>query len=320
MTGDRYKMRTVARLTGLSPAVLRAWERRYGLLKPVRGPGGHRLYTEDDLRVLQNIKVLLDEGRSIGEAAEQGREVLLTQTRLPAEPQNTRIDEKKPELPRDNAQQQLIDAALALDGNLLTQALDQVFASFSPEHAIYDVLFPAATEIGELWARGRCSVACEHLISNHLTLRLRKLLEIAQVTHPRSRQVICACFPDEQHELGMLALAYQLSCHGLPVTYLGPCLPFEDLDFACRRLQPTSILLSVTRAPLFLTHRHGLRLLLERQQGRYATHLGGGGAPEIDAELEALGLKLWGNSHKLDELFECLGLRSGVQEAEDLGE
>ena len=68
-----YKMNTFAKLTGLSPAVLRAWERRHALLEPVRLGGGHRAYTEEDLRVIERVRELMGSGRSIGEVALIGR-------------------------------------------------------------------------------------------------------------------------------------------------------------------------------------------------------------------------------------------------------
>ncbi|MSP61789.1 MAG: MerR family transcriptional regulator [Myxococcales bacterium] len=79
-----YKMGTVGRLTGLSPALLRAWERRYSFLTPQRGPGRQRLYTDEDLAVLRRVRQLTDEGRSIGEVAALGRRALLAAARPPA--------------------------------------------------------------------------------------------------------------------------------------------------------------------------------------------------------------------------------------------
>ena len=77
-----YKMGTIAELSGFSPELLRAWERRHALLEPERTEGGHRLYTDDDLRVLRRVKSLLDQGRSIGEVAQRGRAALLAESPL----------------------------------------------------------------------------------------------------------------------------------------------------------------------------------------------------------------------------------------------
>lgn len=74
---ELFKISSVSDITGLSPTVLRAWERRYEFLEPERLPGGHRMYTRDDVRVLLRVKELLNEGHSVGELAGQGRRWLL---------------------------------------------------------------------------------------------------------------------------------------------------------------------------------------------------------------------------------------------------
>jgi DNA-binding transcriptional MerR regulator len=69
-------MATVSRLTGFKPELLRAWESRHGLLAPERGPGGQRLYSDKDMAILQGVRALLDQGRSISEIAALGRRQL----------------------------------------------------------------------------------------------------------------------------------------------------------------------------------------------------------------------------------------------------
>src|SRR5437868_2058798 len=77
VTRSWHKIATVSRLTGFSPGVLRAWETRHKLLAPSRGPGGQRLYSDEDVAVLQGVRALLAEGRRIGEIAAGGRRQLL---------------------------------------------------------------------------------------------------------------------------------------------------------------------------------------------------------------------------------------------------
>jgi DNA-binding transcriptional MerR regulator len=101
-------MKTVAELTGFSPTLLRAWERRYTFLDPDRLEKGHRLYTESDLKILDVVRVLLDQGFSVGEVAAIGREALLargvkvaavTQAGRLAEPSSSpyTLEEARPE-------------------------------------------------------------------------------------------------------------------------------------------------------------------------------------------------------------------------------
>ena len=118
-----YKMRTIARITDFSPALLRAWERRHQILKPLRGPGGHRLYTDEDLQILLRVKELIREGRSIGEIAAGGRESLLNERPQEAQPgKPPPIPETGPELERelDAWVGRIVEAALKIDTGEIT--------------------------------------------------------------------------------------------------------------------------------------------------------------------------------------------------------
>jgi MerR family transcriptional regulator, light-induced transcriptional regulator len=63
-----FPIRVVARLTGINPVTIRAWERRYRLVRPERTPGGHRLYSRADVELLRAASRLVDQGVSISRA------------------------------------------------------------------------------------------------------------------------------------------------------------------------------------------------------------------------------------------------------------
>jgi DNA-binding transcriptional MerR regulator/methylmalonyl-CoA mutase cobalamin-binding subunit len=297
---ELYKMSVVVRLTGFSPTLLRAWERRYGLLKPQRGKGGQRLYTEDDLRVLRRIRQMLAEGRSIGEAALMGRRELL---------RSAPSEDFRPEAVAEPAlarQRQLVlDAVLAVDAAALRRLLDESFARWSPERVVEGILAPVAWRIGELWAQGRCSVASEHLATEMFSSRLRALLEAAAPA-TGGLLAVAACFPEERHELGLMVVGYQLARLGRRVIHLGPAMPFEELDKALHALHPEALVLSVTLPELYRKHREGLLAVLRRHRGRLHCVVGGQGVPEQDEELTALGATLWPASRPLSELANLL--------------
>lgn len=64
-----FPIRVVARLTGVNPVTIRAWERRYGLITPERTPGGHRLYSRGDVDRLRTATRLISQGMTIGQAS-----------------------------------------------------------------------------------------------------------------------------------------------------------------------------------------------------------------------------------------------------------
>ena len=295
-----FKMRTIARLTEFSPEVLRAWERRHGLLQPLRGTGGHRLYTEDDLAVLRRVKNLMSEGRSIGEIAGLGREFLLDaprEARPPVQgaappPINAGGDAAiSTELERGS--QTIVGAALAMDGAAINRALDDAFANTSPEHVVSGLILPAAKEIGDLWIAGRCNVASEHLASGIFVHRLRRMVETAEPSHSEWRPVVVACFPDEYHQLGALIAAYWLCRNGLRVTFLGAALPLDDLRSAWQVLEPSATLLSVTRRAVYDLHRLSFRKLLGELPSGMPLFIGGQGAPTDDPGAERMGVRIF---------------------------
>lgn len=291
-----YKMRTICDRTGFSPALLRAWERRHGLLDPERTDGGHRLYTEDDLRVLQRVRQLIDQGRSIGEVASLGRgELLGPATTAPQAPSAALLpgdlDERLQRWGRA-----FVEGAVRLDASAIEGVLDEAFALATPDAVLARLVEPALHTLGDLWAQGRCSVASEHLASHKVSGRLLGLLEASNpAARNGARPAICACLPDEQHQIGALSAAYLLTRHGYRVAYLGAALPLEDLERACRLLGPEVVCLSVSREAVLQTHAPGLADLVARVPGpRFL--LGGQGVTGDCAALERAGIVLVPNA------------------------
>ena len=306
-----FKMRTIARLTKFSPELLRAWERRHGLLHPLRGPGGHRLYTEDDLAVLLRVRSLLSEGRSIGEIATFGREALLDGTpqaraqvqSVEPSPIYVGADLAAPFNELERGTRTIVEAAMSMDGAVINRVLDDAFASTSPEHVIAGLILPVSKEIGDRWMAGRCSVASEHLASGIFVHRLRKMVETAEPANSEWRPVIVACFPDEYHQLGALISAYWLCRNGLRVTFLGAALPFDDLRSTWQVLEPYATLLSVTRRAVYDLHRLSFRKLVAEIPSGMPLLVGGQGAPGEDPGSERLGVRIFPSGRHFSEVL-----------------
>ena len=279
----KFKMATVARLTGFKPDLLRSWERRHGLLKPDRTEGGHRLYTEDDLAVLRAIRRMLDEGRSIGGIAETGRDALLSMG-MRREGEESLLPSRRV-MDADEAQArraELIRAAVQVDQTRLMSHLRALFSGFDVRHAVKDVLAPASVRIGELWAEGVCSVAGEHLASSAFRGRLLDILsrEIGKGDPRSGLRVVCAGFPGEHHENPALFWALEQVWRGRRVIWLGTDLPFEELDDACERLSPDEVHVSVTTVEVYEASRERFEIFRQRWEPRVKVVLGGRGAPK----------------------------------------
>jgi len=296
--GGPYKMRTIAELSGFSPAVLRAWERRHKLLHPRRGSGGQRVYTDDDLQVLLRVRDLMARGRSIGEIARVGRKALLEQqqgaSRQPKrfEPFRVSRPEEPERIELEKLRVRIVNAALNVDPGSLSKALNDAFACVAAETVVFEVIKPSAVEIGKLWAAGQCSIASEHLASGIFVHRLLNLVETSSPLRSQWRPFVVACFPDEYHQLAALMIAYLLVRNGARVSFLGPALPLEDLETTAELIQPAAVLLSVTRTAVFQVNRSRFLQTLKGHGGRTPFFLGGQGVPLADKDVERFGARI----------------------------
>lgn len=218
----------LARRTGTSPELLRAWERRYGLLQPVRTSGGFRLYSEADERRVVGMKEQLAEGLSAAEAA---RHLL--------------ADDRPAELPPDGAEgavAELLEALERYDEPDAQTLIDRLFAVFDEASVVTDVLFPVLREIGDRWRAGRLTVAQEHFASEVLRGRLLGLARgWDRGLGPRA---LLACPPGEQHDLGLLAFGLLLRREGWRIVFLGADTPFEAIAGAVEESHPAVVVLS----------------------------------------------------------------------------
>lgn len=303
-----YKIKSVAEMTGFSPNLLRAWERRYELLDPERKPSGHRLYTEDDRRVLLAVRALMGEGRSIGEIASRGRESLLSRGQnlgAVSAAEGAQVEDA-PQVVR--LRDGIVSAALELDAKSLQAMLDECFATLDRDLVFERVMVVAIRRLGDLWSRGQASVAHERLASELFCRRLQQWLSLAGGQARSGPSMMTACLPDEQHEMGALLVTYYLARSGADVSYLGS-LPFPDLELACRQIQPAFVFLSVTRPELFEVHRYGLAEVVARQSNSRFI-LGGEGLRGKTLEAKRIGAEHWPCCKPLDELTGLVGDQS----------
>jgi MerR family transcriptional regulator, light-induced transcriptional regulator len=207
----------LARRVGVTPEVLRAWERRYGLLEPSRSSGGFRLYSEGDARRVLRMREELGRGLSAAEAAK----VVIAEGSW----HQPRADAG---MPIERLTEELRAALTSFDGTGAQAALDELLGSFTFETVAGRVLLPLLREIGERWAEGTVSITQEHFASNLLRGRLLALARgWDRGAGPRA---ILACPPGERHDLALLVFGLLLHGFGWRITYLGADTPIDTLE------------------------------------------------------------------------------------------
>lgn len=239
-----YNIGVVARMTGLSMATLRAWERRYDFPEVERTSGGHRLFSEKDVMRLRWVKERIDEGMQTAQAINALRHQeqsghLIQMERAGAETYERR---GQPSHLMEAMEARLLEALLNRDTQEADNILGEALATSSPEELILNVIAPAFTETGEAWEHGKISVATEHLATNYLRQRLLMWMLGGPPARP-TRPVVLACAPKEWHEGSLLVLGALLRRRRWPVAYLGQAVPLPDLAALARDMQPQMIVL-----------------------------------------------------------------------------
>lgn len=284
---NAHRIHRVAKLTGLTRDVIRVWERRYGLIKPLRSANRYREYTDEDVALLRFLKEELDRGQTIGALALEGRESLLQRMRIIALPK------EEERAPHKNLLDELASCLDPLDKIRFERKLNGAVAVIPFEEAILRILLPLQRLVGELWHEGRVSIAVEHYVTKIIQQKFFAVMNQlpANETGPR---VIIACPEGESHEIGAQMAAYLAATRGCHVYYLGPNLPTSALASFCDRVTPDLVLLSLTE---MRSDEEGRRLVqeLEALSARWSLAIGGAGALAMEPLLRDRKIELLDN-------------------------
>lgn len=233
-------MGVVTRRTGLSPDVLRVWERRYAVVAPTRSEGGQRLYSAGDIEKLRLLHRLVEGGHRIASIARLDLDALTALSRdvqasAPVTASSHGADAVVPEI---------LEAVVRLDGAAIDHALRRAAMSLGTEAWIETVVGPTLELVGERWHDGTISPAHEHLA----TAAVRDVMSwvVRSFGTPADAPAILVATPaGELHELGAMMAAVVAAEAGWRVHYLGPDVPAEDLAAAAGQLDAQAIALSV---------------------------------------------------------------------------
>ena len=282
----RYALGSVARLLGVTPHLLRAWERRYGAVHPARTAGGTRRYSEEDVERLRLLCSGVAAGHPISEIAA-----------LPAAELERRFG-ASPERPMDLAQ--LVHAAERMDAAELERRLALQLSALGARDFARSVALPLLREVGVRWQRGELCIASEHLAS----ALLRSLLGAA-LRFPRPAfgpRIVFATPPGERHELGLLAAALCAQDRGARATYLGAELPAPEVVRAAHDVRAEVVVLGIVSLAADAATREILELR-SALPAATALWVGGGGAP---AAPFPSGVRLLSNLDDLEQQVSLL--------------
>ena len=228
--GEVLRIGELSKRVGASPELLRAWERRYGLLRPARSAGGLRLYSAADVERVSLMQQHLAAGMAAAEAAALAL-------------RDAADGEVARSAPGPAAmREELAEALDAFDEPRAQAIVDRLLALATVEALLSEVIIPYLRELGERWERGEASIAQEHFASSVLRGRLLGLARGWGLG--LGPAAVLACIPGEQHDLGLIAFGLALRSRGWRIVYLGPDSPIDTVANLSEALEPRLVVLN----------------------------------------------------------------------------
>jgi DNA-binding transcriptional MerR regulator/methylmalonyl-CoA mutase cobalamin-binding subunit len=305
---ERHPIQVVSRRTGLTPELLRAWERRYQAVLPTRSPGNRRFYSDSDIDRLLLLRGLIDAGRSIKQIAHLPSDELerMLNEDLQAvaavgdvRPSNSFRDDRYDRgdageggvsgpATIDAYLEQCLDAIQSLASSDLETALARAHLAFGHTAFIEQLLIPLLQRIGEKWQDGSLRVMHEHLTSAVVRTALGQIVDHSRA-RPEAPLLIMATPTGQIHEFGALVAATMAWAEGWRVLYLGPDLPAEEIAAAARQRQARAVALSLIFPADDARFGKELTRLRSMLPGDVSIVVGGAAVPAYRDSLEAVG-------------------------------
>jgi DNA-binding transcriptional MerR regulator len=239
---NSYSIKDLEFLSGIKAHTIRIWEKRYHLLEPSRSDTNIRYYSNEDVRRILNVAMLVKNGYKISNVASFDDAKLQTEVLR----HNKNIVDPEKNIDR------LIFHTINMDLLEFEQLLDKIIQQNGFSKTIQDIIFPFFERIGVLWQAGSIFVTHEHFVSN--LVRKHLIVQTAQFEPSKKQTILFFLHDNEMHELGLLYLHYLAAENGLKCIYLGQNVPFKDLiqllgnlefDFIC-----TSFINAYEKQPL----------------------------------------------------------------------
>lgn len=298
-----------SQLSGLSPHVIRIWERRYGALSPSRTDTNRRMYCLEAIERLKLLRELTEQGHRIGNIARMPTEELQKlrdqqlQSRAPsAQPNSFSVDATT----QLETHQQFIDlcieASKAYDSDRLRRLLQRARQQFGQRGMLHHVICPLIIHVGEEWQAGNLRPSQEHVTTSVIREILMTPVPGSQ-TAPNAPEIIITTPAGEMHELGALLASASARDLGWKITYLGPNLPIEEIAACAKARSARAVALSVVYPENCPTIEGKLRHLRQLLPEPMALIVGGRAARGYETKLAGVNIQ-W--AHSLNGLDQIL--------------
>lgn len=299
--GGQFSIKAVAQATGLTVETLRAWERRYEVVRPNRDGSGRRTYSATDVARLRLLRTATELGHTISRLAQLSDDDLAKLVNDSGG--HARIGNARGQAYVERA----LDATMHSDPSGVEEALTSAIALLPPNEAIHTVVVPLVREIGERWHRGEVSIAQEHMVTDIV----RRLVISASRGYLRADNAPClvlATLSGERHEIGLLMCSWLASMRRYHTHYLGVDCPPEEIARFAIEVDASAVLVSMIMPESYVPVLEQLNLLSHHLRGHCDVWIGGMAARAIPAEDVPSGCVVLPTTMDFEQRLDLIGV------------
>ncbi len=227
MNNTGYSIKDIEVLSGIKAHTIRIWEKRYNLLVPERTDTNIRYYTDDDLRRMLNVSLLIKHGFKISKVAAWNDEMI----------KNSILEVTRSKTSESDYIDRLMLAMIHFDNNEFVRLTNTVIEKFGMEEAVSRIFFALFVHIGTYWQVGSIFPSQEHFVTQIIRQKLMVEIDKLEGSQKNGSLALFYLSENELHELSLLYYSYLVQKNGYSVIYLGQSVPFSDLQKLNTRLK-----------------------------------------------------------------------------------
>jgi MerR family transcriptional regulator, light-induced transcriptional regulator len=310
----RHSIKTVSERTGLSPHLIRAWERRYETIQPERTDGNQRLYCEEDIERLTLLKLATEAGHPIRTVAklpvDELRGLVADLNTGDRSMMGTPGTAPSPTAPKSSRTgPELVESALhaitAMDAATLESVLEEAVLSLGQVAVLSHVIGPLVQRVGDGWQAGTLKVGHEHLASAVIRTFLANAARPFAV-HASAPMLVATTPSGQVHEIGAALVAAAAANKGWRITYLGPSLPAEEIASAALQSHARAVALSLVHPADDPQLPEELRRLQRLLPESTTLIVGGAAVDAYDKTLQLIGAKVCRSLNEFSAILDSL--------------
>lgn len=302
MTGapvSHFTIKAVAQATGLTVETLRAWERRYEVVRPTRDSSGRRTYSAADVARLRLLRSATELGHTISRLATLPDEDL---AKLVA---NSGGHARQGASRGQAYVERALDAAEHSDPTGVEEVLTTAIALLPPNEVIHSVIAPLVREIGDRWHRGEVTIAQEHMVTD-IVRRLVISVARGYLRADNGPCLVLATLSGERHELGILMCSWLAATRRYRTHYLGADCPADEIARFALEVEARAVLISLVMPENQVPVMEQLRELAGTLRGKCEVWIGGFAARQLAADEVPVGCVLLPGPHDFEQRLDLM--------------